>query len=104
MTIFRVNIDRDQARVVKSLKEKDPELPKLIDEWAKVTNSFDDVLKKHGPKIMQMSRRVYKLTDTKLKEMARDKKADKDDLQTVKHLRKQAYDLTMHIKKQMQPY
>ena len=101
MTIFRVNIERDQPQVVKSLKKEDPELTKIIDEWGKATNSFDEFMRKNGPKIMQMSRRVYKLTDKKLKGLARDKNADKNTVALVKDIRKHAYDLTVHIKKHL---
>lgn len=105
LTIFRVNTDRDDPVVVKKLKEKDPTLSKCMWEWAGISLKLHDIFKKQGGPLLKASRKMYALSDKRLKLLAKDKQADKKEIEMLMKHRKRAYDMGLFIKEHMKdPY
>ncbi len=98
MTVFRVDTDRDEATVVKKLKQHD-DVVKATKEWNKAFGKFRGMLEKDGKRVVSLSRQVYRISNAKLKEMKKDEKASPDDIAALLDLRKSSYDLTMSLKK-----
>ena len=99
MTVFRVNVDRDFAKVVKKgpTRVKDKELVRALKEFG----SLDDLTKALNKLeslswyYVQKARNVYKVCDKRLK----GKGLSKDDKGELLFIRKKAYDFTMSLKK-----
>ena len=99
MTIFRVDIDRDLATIVKKgpKRIKDKELEKALKEF----RSIDDLIAKlrdmesYVKSNVGYSRNIYSICDKRLKQ----KGLSKDDKEELLFIRKKAYDFTMQMKK-----
>lgn len=100
MTIFRVNIDRDEAQVVgiqQKFKKEDPEMAKLAGLYLDTQLRYFVMMQKHAAPVIKTSRRLYTACDKKLKELKKDKKASKEQIREVLKLRKYAYETTKSL-------
>ncbi len=99
MTIFRVNVDRDLAQVVKKgpKRIKDKELERALKEFRSLDKLRDalEALEKMSKWYVEDSRKVYSICDKRLK----DKGLSKDDKAELLFIRKKAYEFTMSLKK-----
>jgi len=101
MTIFRVNIDRDEPQIVgikNKLKKEDPEMVKLIDLYIDTQTELFKMMQKHAKPVIKVSRKLYTASDKKLKELQKDKKKNAEAIKEVTKLRKFAYDTTNSLK------
>jgi len=99
MTVFRVNIERDKADVVKKLKQH-KDVVKATEEWSKVCQAFQATIQKDAPKVIALSRKVYTLCDKKMKELkGSSKKGDADAYIALEDLRKSSWEMTTALKK-----
>lgn len=101
MTIFRVNIDRDEAQVVgiqKKLKKEDPEMAKLVGLYVDTQIALFTMMQKHAKPVIKVSRQLYTAADKRLKELNKDKKKNAEAIKEVTKLRKFAYETTMSLK------
>ncbi len=99
MTIFRVDTDRDLAKLVEKgpKRIKDKELEKALKEF----RSIKDLISKLRDMEYDVSinvknaRNIYSICDKRLKQ----KELSKDDKEELLYIRKKAYDFTMQMKK-----
>jgi ribosome-binding ATPase YchF (GTP1/OBG family) len=97
MTVFRVDVEKDVATVVKELKSKDIE--KATDAWGKSAGALISAharAVKSSQEAVKYARRLYTIYDNRLKDPALDPAKRKAVLET----RKAAYDFTMSLKNQ----
>ena len=99
MTVFRVNVDRDLAQVVKKgpKRIKDKELERALKEF-RYLDDYTDALYKLETFVnlnVERARSVYSICDKRL----RDKSLSKDDKGELLFIRKKAYEFTMTMKK-----
>ena len=98
MTVFRVNIKRDRAAVVKLFGKKDRELVKITEDWNDGCGKYAYMIEHLGKDVIKRSRKVYAAADKRIKELSKNKK-NIDDVATLLNLRKTSYDMTMALKK-----
>ncbi len=100
MTVFRVNIDRDDAQIVgihRELKKEDPEMAKLTELYIDTQLKMFDMMRKHAAPVIKTSRQLYTASDKRLKELNKDKARNKEMIKKVLKLRKFAYDTTKSL-------
>ncbi len=100
MTIFRVNTDRDEAKIVEVVKE-DRVLKKALEQWKKTREPFAKKIASDAPKLIKASRAVYTAADKQLKELSKDKQGKKEQIKSLTKIRKTAYDTTVVLQKLM---
>jgi hypothetical protein len=97
MSVIRVNVDRDDATVVKQIKN-DSELVKATKLWEKSRSDLAEHLRTCegvSKQVIAASRQVYTICDKRMEE----KDVEKSQLAAPTSLRKAAYDFTNELKK-----
>ena len=116
MTVYRVKLT-DEAKVVKKIQAEVPEVAKYYRKHDKdleaVSNKFSSWIdmgfkyEKEFLKMLAEARKGYAMADKKLKELSKDKKANKDKIADMLKMRKYFYDCGIAAKQNAafcQPY